>query len=252
MIASLPAMASRSDTSSAPRHGCHSCVIRGLGLCRVLIDAGLEPAFQNGPAIMQFEKSIGARRPVFRAGESVDHVPIVCEGWAAIVEYLPNGRRQILAFPVPGEFVATSLIFATSLSRDVEAVTPMLYRNFDRATLRETLRKSSELVERVVTSSIAERDRADELIIDLGRRRAEQRVARLILQTMERAAKGGPEVEETFNFPLRQTHIADALGLTAAYVNQVLTGFRQERLINIENRSLTVLDAPRLRLLVEQ
>jgi CRP-like cAMP-binding protein len=212
----------------------------------------LEPVFAKGPPIMQFEKTVGARRPVFRAGEPVDHVPVVCEGWAAIVEYLPNGRRQILGFTVPGEFITASLVFSTSLSHDVEAVTPVLYRNFDRAALRETLAKSPDLVERLVASSIAEKERADELIIDLGRRRAEQRVARLILQAMERMARNNQVVDNSFNFPLRQTHIADALGLTAAYVNQVLTSFRQDRLINIENRALTVLDLSRLRLLVEQ
>jgi CRP-like cAMP-binding protein len=196
--------------------------MRGLGLCQFSIEAGLELPSQAGAPIKQFEGRVATQRLVIRANEPLDHVPIVCEGWGAVVEYLPTGRRQILAFRLPGEFIATGLVFATSLYRDVEAVTPVLYRNFDRAALRDTLQKSPELVERVVANCIAEKERADHLIVDLGQRRAEQRIARLILQIMDRMTKCGMITENTVRFPLRQIHIADALGMTAAYVNQIL------------------------------
>jgi CRP/FNR family transcriptional regulator, anaerobic regulatory protein len=44
------------------------------------------------------------------------------------------------------------------------------------------------------------------------------------------------------DFPLRQHHIADATGLTPVHVSKVLTEFRRSGLINISDRSLTVLD----------
>jgi len=52
-------------------------------------------------------------------------------------------------------------------------------------------------------------------------RSAEQRVARLILTLMDRLEKWGMVRDQAFNFPRRQTHVADALGLTTPYVNQV-------------------------------
>ncbi len=47
---------------------------------------------------------------------------------------------------------------------------------------------------------------------------------------------------QTIDFPLRQHHIADATGLTAVHVSKVLSEFRRNGLVEINDRSLTVLD----------
>ena len=83
-----------------------------------------------------------------------------------------------------------------------------------------------------------EKTRTDQLIVDLGRRTADERIARLILGLAERLSKrdmarGGPT---EFDFPLRQHHIADATGLTPVHVSKVLSEFRRNGLINISER----------------
>jgi CRP-like cAMP-binding protein len=49
--------------------------------------------------------------------------------------------------------------------------------------------------------------------------------------------------DQTMDFPLRQHHVADATGLTAVHVSKVLSEFRRRGLIEISDRSLTVLNA---------
>jgi CRP/FNR family transcriptional regulator, anaerobic regulatory protein len=44
------------------------------------------------------------------------------------------------------------------------------------------------------------------------------------------------------DFPLRQHHVADATGLTAVHVSKVLSEFRRRGLIDISDRSLTILN----------
>ena len=53
--------------------------------------------------------------------------------------------------------------------------------------------------------------------------------------------------EQTFDFPLRQHHIADATGLTVVHAGKVLLEFRRAGLIEIGGRTLTLLDAAGLR-----
>jgi CRP-like cAMP-binding protein len=89
-----------------------------------------------------------------------------------------------------------------------------------------------------------EKARADQLIVDLGRRTADERIARLILGLVERLrrrdmVRGDPP---ELDFPLRQHHIADATGLTPVHVSKVLSEFRRNGLLRISERSLTVLD----------
>jgi hypothetical protein len=46
--------------------------------------------------------------------------------------------------------------------------------------------------------------------------------------------------------PFTQTDLADMLGLTAVHTNRVLQGFRQDGLITLDHRRLTLLDVERL------
>ena len=52
-------------------------------------------------------------------------------------------------------------------------------------------------------------------------------------------------------FPVTQTHLGDALGLTAAHVNRVLRRLRQDGLASVDKRSLIIHDAGRLAELCE-
>ena len=84
------------------------------------------------------------------------------------------------------------------------------------------------------------------MTIDLGRRTADERLARLILRLMKRLAKRGMVQGQTMEFPLRQHQIADATGLTPVHVSRVLGNFRRKGLIEINGRSLTILNATEL------
>jgi CRP-like cAMP-binding protein len=63
----------------------------------------------------------------------------------------------------------------------------------------------------------------------------------------EKLEARGMAQEGSMEFPLRHHHIADATGLTPVHVSKLLSQFRRERLIEIHNRSLTILDMAELR-----
>jgi len=240
------------DAPAIKNRGCMGCVMRGLSLCHLLIDVGLERPLPDQPPPRQCENWAPARGRIFRSNDPLDDVIVVCEGWASVAAYLPQGKRQILSFPLPGDFVSTRLLFKQSFRRTVEAITRVCYRGFNRTALREVVIARPEVLDRFASACIEENDRTSELAIDLGRRSADQRIARLILDLQDRLVERGITREQRFDFPLRQTHLADASGITAVYVNKVLGEFRREGLIEIADRSLTILDAKRLRRVAEQ
>src|SRR5437762_14321714 len=61
-----------------------------------------------------------------------------------------------------------------------------------------------------------------EHLIDVGRRSALERVAHFLLELLTRLQAIGLADERSFRLPLTQELIADALGLSIPYVNQVL------------------------------
>ncbi len=186
-----------------------------------------------------------ARRIIFREHDLHDDVPIICDGWAASVVMLSDGRRQILSFLLPGDMISTVLLFDPRPNCLIEAITDVRYRMFKRAEMKEAMLKHADVLEQISKAWIEEKHRADQLIVDLGRRTADERIARLILNLWERLAERGVTTKKEpmeMEFPLRQHHIADATGLTPVHVSKVLSEFRRNGLVKISDRSLTILD----------
>ena len=198
-------------------------------------------------AIAQNELTIPRRRIICRTQDLIDTVLFVCEGWAASLVTLPNGDRQILSFLLPGDIVSSALLFRSNPSCLVETITEVTCRAFGRTEFMRNAIAGSDNFDALSDLWIGEKEGADRLAIDLGRRTAEERIARLILSLMERLATRGLAQGATMDFPLRQHHVADATGLTPVHVSKLLTDFRRRELIRISDRSLEIVDDVALR-----
>ena len=218
------------------------CPAFELNLCQAARKAAADSQSAKPVLLRSSENLVPARRLICRERDSLDFVPIICEGWAACAVTLADSRRQILSFVLPGEIVSTGLLFEPKAYWQIEAITDVKYCAFNRTDLKEILFKDLDLFAQFSKIRTEEQSRADQLIVDLGRRAAEERIARLILNLMDRLAMRGMAQGETMDFPLRQHHIADATGLTPVHVNKVLSEFRRGGLIKLSDRSLTILD----------
>ncbi|MFN3656046.1 MAG: Crp/Fnr family transcriptional regulator [Pseudolabrys sp.] len=223
---------------------CEACPAFELNLCQAACEAAWACPGSKPLPVYQTEHTVPARRTICREHDLQDSVPIICSGWAASIMMLSDGSRQILSFLLPGDIVSTALLFEARPHCLVEAITDVRYRNFKRAELKQLLFAHPDLLDKLSKAWIEEKMRADQLIVDLGRRTADERIARLILSLADRLAKRtmaqGDPME--FDFPLRQHHIADATGLTPVHVSKVLSEFRRNGLIRISERSLSILD----------
>jgi len=177
----------------------------------------------------------------------VDGLPIICEGWAASMLKLPNGRRQILSFLLPGEIIACGPLFEPRLYVAIDAVTRGCYRLFDSAQLKTAISVSPAIFDKILSACNDAKNRADQLIVDLGRRTAVERVARLFLDIWNRLEKSGMVEGNSIEFPLRQTHIADATGLTPVYVSKLIGEFHDRGILEISGRTLQITDMDQLR-----
>jgi CRP-like cAMP-binding protein len=228
--------------ASRAEAGCPACAAYELSFCQIASEAAWPPG--GHIHLHQSVHTVPARRIICREQELHDAVPVICDGWAASFAVLSDSSRQILSFLLPGDMVSSALLFDAKLPSLVEAITPVRYRTFKRTELKGLLFKRPDLLERLAKVWVDEKSRADQLIIDLGRRTADERIARLILSLAERLEQRGMmQADMTeIDFPLRQHHVADATGLTPVHVSKVLSEFRRSGLIKIGDRSLAILD----------
>ncbi|HZD90718.1 MAG TPA: Crp/Fnr family transcriptional regulator [Pseudolabrys sp.] len=228
--------------ATAAKFACSLCTAFEADICQAPRLA-TSPSIRTSP-IRQSTHLVPARRIICRGQDLHDMVPVICSGWAAAIVMLSDGSRQIVSFLLPGDMISTTLLFETRPYWLVEAITDVNFRTFNRTDLRSLVYDSPDRFDFLFKAWVEEKSRADQLIVDLGRRTADERIARLIHGLVERLARRDMVRDNPteFEFPLRQHHIADATGLTPVHVSKVLTEFRRKGLININERSMTILD----------
>ncbi|MGA2565819.1 MAG: Crp/Fnr family transcriptional regulator [Pseudolabrys sp.] len=228
--------------------GCTVCPAYELSLCGEIREKFAQAEWLPGTApLASTVHRVPARHTIFHHKEWSEFVPFICAGWAATSITLADGRRQTLSFLLPGDIVSAACLLEPMSGRTVEAITEVEYRKFRRSDLKAVLFKYPDLMEKVSKIWNEERIHFDQMALDLGRRTADERIARLIVNIASRLAKRGMRNGDTMEFPLRQRHIADATGLTPVHVSKVVGEFQRARLFEIRGRTLTIFDEAELR-----
>jgi CRP/FNR family transcriptional regulator len=221
---------------------CASCPVRAFafyGLCRE-DDAARICGLRKGNSLRLKGRSI------YRAGDTREEVYTLLDGWAFRFILLPDGRRQILSFLLPGDAVLFPLMYRKRLPYSIEALTSVSLCTFDSGEMSDLLARSPFLARQFESACVNELASLDGRLTDLGRRTADERMAHFLLSVYDRLKKRGYAVGQSVPFPLRLHHLADALGLTATHVSRMLAALRQQGLISLSQSRLTVHDEDEL------
>lgn len=175
-----------------------------------------------------------------------EDVFVLCSGWAFRLFQLPDGGRQILNFLLPGDLFSATSVFEQRFHFSVMALTEIRISGMRRAEIQSRLAINPGILTALAKSCIAETEAADEMLTALGQRSAEERIAYLFLHLMQRIAARSVIREQRYPVPLRQQDIADAVGLTAVYVNRVLGLFRERGLAELSDGVLKVFNLAEL------
>jgi CRP/FNR family transcriptional regulator len=163
-------------------------------------------------------------------------------GWAFRYKTLSDGRRQILNFLLPGDFIGLQQKFADGAMHGIEAVTDTSLCVFPREGLWELFRGFPNLGYDITWLAAREEGMVDDHLLTAGRRNATERVAMLLMHLFRRLDRVGMAEGGMIEFPLNQQHIADALGLSLVHTNKTLRRLRQLGLHEIQDGKLRLLN----------
>lgn len=212
----------------------------------------------GAPTLSQEEQALISRlclyREVFQAGTPLcgqgKDVParLITSGWACRQRCLPNGRRQIFGFLLPGDAVGLSLTLSPFDELSTYAVTQV--ECVDALMLRELLAAHDERHARL-RSALDRMYRFQEQclldhVVRLGRQSAWERTCHFLLELHERSRMAGINDRDRFPMPLTQELLSDALGLSVVHLNRTLQQLKHERLIELKSGMVTILDAERM------
>ena len=188
---------------------------------------------------------VAAEQNVIDEGQSDAPLYTLFSGWAFRFKTLSDGRRQILNFLLPGDFIGVQQKMGDASPHGVQALSDVVLCVFQRDAVWELHRSAPTLGFAVTWLTAHEESVVDDTLLSVGRRSAEERIATLLVVLFKRAAALLPDVDAHklgVPFPLTQQHIADGLGLSLVHTNKTLRKLERRGLHRIADGRLHLLD----------
>lgn len=226
---------------------CWLCRARNLSIC-----AASRPG--DGDLLRELrpeDETLPAGGDLFVQGEPCGAVYTVLEGWVMLYELLPDGRRQILNFALPGAVLGFHRDAAAPMPYGAQALTPVRLCTVAADRLRPFLERHPAVT--LQLAWLIERDEALAFahLTSVGRRTARERLAHLLVELFLRVRIALGCAGTSIPLPLTQTHLGDALGLTPVHVNRTLRELRTDGLVELRQGRLTVPDLAALAAVAE-
>jgi CRP-like cAMP-binding protein len=156
---------------------------------------------------------------------------VLTRGMAFRYRLLPDGKRQILTFMIPGDVFGLHAFLLRAMDHSIGTLVPTRLAAISRARVFELFERHPRIGAALWWSALQEEAINRERIVALGRRSARGRVAYLMCEALWRQKAVGLAEHHAIRLPLTQSELADALGLTSVHLNRILQGFRRDNLI---------------------
>jgi CRP/FNR family transcriptional regulator, anaerobic regulatory protein len=154
-----------------------------------------------------------------------------------------DGRRQVLNFVLPGDFIGLQAGLIGDMQHSVEATTGMTLCVFRRSDLWKLFQNHPSRAYDLTWIAAMEERFLGEAITIVGQSPAGERVAWALARLYRRLKALGLSIDETaVPLPFRQQDLADALGLSLVHTNKTLRQLRERQLVRWSEGILRVSD----------
>jgi CRP/FNR family transcriptional regulator len=193
---------------------CQFCAVRKNSFCAAFDAGALLQHQASGRAI-----SYAANAVLFREADPVAGVYNITSGVVRLVRSTASGRRRVLGFAIPGDFVGT--VEDDRHRYSAETAGPVTACVFSQDAFWNRIEAEARSSRAVYGASTRRLDLALDHISLLGRPDAEGRVAGFIDNFLARWRRVGHEGSRV-PMPMTRLDLADHLGLTLSTVSRTL------------------------------
>lgn len=185
-------------------------------------------------------RRFAAREDIIHEGEKPEFINLINEGWACRYKTLEDGRRQIIAFFLPGDLCDLNVFILKEMDHSIGAITPIVVSEIGRGAFDEMMMAHPRITQALWWESLVAAAIQREWTVNLGQRDALERTAHLFCELFIRSDVAGLVTNKTCDFPLTQIELGETLGLSTVHVNRTLQELRSSNLIVLKDRSLTI------------
>lgn len=178
---------------------------------------------------------------IFRQGDRALRFASLESGWVGLYHLFEDGRRQIIDFAVPGDFIGVYLSPGEHYDCTAHAITDsvMLFAENGQLTHLEN-DPDKTAITRILNYVLRENHRLHHRLTAISALSAEERIAFMLLDLFLRIRKRPPRPGDRIKIPLTQQMIGEAIGLTSIHVNRMLRKLRDHHILSLKENWLTI------------
>ena len=176
------------------------------------------------------------------AGRHYGAVYVNHNGWLLRYKILHGGSRQIIDFILPGQIFGLQACLFKNALYSVAAITESSLSEIPFEMIDNVFERSPRLARALFWSAISETAIVGEHLVGAARRSAYERISHLLLELFVRLKGSGVADDMSFELPLTQELIGDAVGLSTVHVNRTMRSLREDKLIAVDGKRVTILD----------
>jgi CRP-like cAMP-binding protein len=188
----------------------------------------------------------GPHEDLILEGSATDGVKLILEGFACRYKLLPDGRRQIVAYLVPGDLCDVRVFMLKRMDHSIGTLSAVEAAVLSQESVLDMFTRYPGLARAFWWSTLVEEAITREWVVNVGHRTAFERLAHLFCEIFIRLKSVGLTQETRCDLPLTQNELADTLALSLVHVNRMLMEMRRARLVTFQNRQLVIHDLPGL------
>ena len=190
---------------------------------------------------------VPARHDIVREGDDPTDAHLIMEGYACRYKLMPNGKRQVMAFFVPGDLCDFHVQILGEMDHGIATLTSARVVTVPPSMI-EAMTANPRINRALWWMTLVDEGTLREWLVNLGQRPAAERIAHLLCELRLRLRSVGLAEGDSFDFPLTQADLSEAMGLTAVHVNRSLMQLRADGLIILDRKRLTIPDYDKLRI----
>jgi len=188
-----------------------------------------------------------ADQDVVREGDRTSRCCILVDGFACTFKLTGEGKRQILAFHVAGDLPDLQSLHLRLLDSSIGTIAPSTVAFVRHEDLFDLCVRRPGITSLLWRSTLIDAAIFREWVTNVGQRAAYSRVSHFFCEIATRLEVIGRTDGRTFDFPITQSELGDANGLSVVHINRVLKKLRNQGVIVQNGTKLTILDWDRLR-----
>lgn len=184
--------------------------------------------------------TVGPRQDIVREGDRARECSVLLSGLACRYAMTPDGKRQITAFIVPGDVFDIQSFLLEVMDHSIASIAPSTVSMIPHEALNAITKESPRITRAVWKESLFEAAVFRQWIVNVGRRTAFQRIAHVMCEMYARHRQVGLVDGDTVVWPMTQSEVADATGLSVVHVNRSIQALRADGLITLAGGLLTI------------